>query len=108
MPFNSQFVGNSEIIMWFGKSRLKVEVLPVWRAPVSTTTGRVRADRRKRGSISRGIHICDKLVELRHQQSPSELWESGKRVLQRFPSLPIFGERLFHSSLFLALHTPSA
>src|ERR1019366_5022394 len=27
---------------------------------------------------------------------PPELWESGKRVLQRFPSLPFFGKRLFH------------
>ncbi len=30
---------------WFGKSRRKVEVFPVWRPPVSTTTGWVRADR---------------------------------------------------------------
>src|SRR5271157_5663485 len=39
-------------------------LLPVWRAPVSTTTGRVRADRSSRGSMSRGIHmriICDRI-----------------------------------------------
>src|SRR6266568_1361559 len=34
-----------------------------------------------------------------------ELWESGKRVLQRFPTLPFFGKRLFHSSLVLAPQT---
>jgi hypothetical protein len=31
-----------------------VEVLPVWRAPVSTTTGRVRTDRCRPGSMSLG------------------------------------------------------
>jgi hypothetical protein len=41
-----------------GEEPPKVEVLPVWRAPVSTTTGRVRADRSRRGSMSRVIHIC--------------------------------------------------
>src|ERR1019366_4298219 len=39
---------------------------------------------------------------------PPELWESGKRVLQRFPSLPFFGKRLFHSSLLPAPHIRSA
>jgi hypothetical protein len=48
---------SSDTNSWFGNSRRKVEVLPVWRAPVNTTTGRVRAERSKRGSISRGIHI---------------------------------------------------
>jgi len=37
-------------------SRRKVPILPVWQAPVSTTTGRVCADLSGGGSISRGIH----------------------------------------------------
>jgi hypothetical protein len=43
---------------WFGKSRRTEEVLPVWRAPVSRTTGWARADRSRPGSTSRGIRIC--------------------------------------------------
>jgi hypothetical protein len=35
-----------------------VEVLPVCLAPVRTTTGRVLAERRRRASTARGIHIC--------------------------------------------------
>jgi hypothetical protein len=35
-----------------------MEVLPVCLAPVSTTTGRVFAERCRRGSTARGIHIC--------------------------------------------------
>jgi hypothetical protein len=34
------------------------DVLPVCLAPVRTTTGRVLAERRRRGSTARGIHIC--------------------------------------------------
>src|ERR1019366_9961265 len=41
-----------------GKSRRKVEVLPVFLAPVSTMTGRVFAERSNRGSTAREIHIC--------------------------------------------------
>jgi len=55
----SASVGRSrETNPYFGNSRSRVEVLPVWRAPVSTTTGRVRTDRCSLGSISRGIHTC--------------------------------------------------
>ena len=38
--------------------RRKVDALPVCLAPVSTTTGRVFAERFRRGSTARGIHIC--------------------------------------------------
>jgi hypothetical protein len=44
-----------------GKSRIRVEV-SAGRAPVSTTTGRVRAERNRRASTLREIHmhkICD-------------------------------------------------
>jgi hypothetical protein len=54
----SASVGRSkETNPYFGNSRSKVEVFPVWRAPVSTTIGRVRTDRCRLGSISRVIHI---------------------------------------------------
>src|ERR1700722_5059782 len=42
----------------FGNRRRKMEVLPVCLAPVSTTTGRVFAERCRRGSTARVIHIC--------------------------------------------------
>ncbi len=47
----------------------------------------------------------DELVEIHlpDPQSP-ELWESGKRV-PRFPSLPFFGKRLFHSPWLPASQT---
>src|SRR6266436_2519281 len=55
----SASVGRSrETNPYFGNSRSRVEVLPVWRAPVSTTMGRVRTDRCSLGSMSRGIHMC--------------------------------------------------
>ena len=41
-----------------GNNRLSVEVLPFWRAPVKTTTGRVRAARFRCSSRNRDIHIC--------------------------------------------------
>jgi hypothetical protein len=40
----------------FGKSGTKLEVLPVWRAPVSMPTGCGREECRSCGSISGGIH----------------------------------------------------
>ena len=52
----------------FGNSRKKVEVLPVCLAPVSTTTGRVFAERRKRGSTARGIHICKIMQNIRYNR----------------------------------------
>src|SRR6266496_2366657 len=54
-----------------------------------------------------GIIRCFGLAWFLKYPQP-ELWESGKRVLQRFPSLPFFGKRLFHSSLFPAPQTRSA
>jgi hypothetical protein len=45
---------------WSGNSRRRVEVLPVCRAPVTTTTGRVLTHCRSRGSTLLGIHMREK------------------------------------------------
>src|SRR5208337_20598 len=57
---------------YFGKRRRKVEVLPVCLAPVSTTTGRVFAERCRRGSTARGIHICKIYDRIAYCARPGE------------------------------------